>query len=225
MYRGAPSVVFDLDGTLADTSADLLAAANACFSMMGHEGPLDPADALTAFHGGRAMLSLGFARLRLGVGEEDITHWYGCLLDAYAASISTHTRLYPGAAEALGILRDRGYRLAICTNKPENLAEQLLCELGVRDLFDSLVGADTLASSKPDPTPYRLAVEQAGSTVGQSLFVGDTETDYKTARAVPVPLVMVSFGPEGHAVRRFEPDALLDHFADLPLLADRILGI
>jgi phosphoglycolate phosphatase len=77
---------------------------------------------------------------------------------------------------------------------------------------------------KPDPTPYRAAVERAGGLVNRSMLVGDTETDAKTGVAAGVPVALVTFGPEGRGVERFRPTALLDRFEDLPGLAGRILG-
>ncbi|MDZ7908725.1 MAG: HAD-IA family hydrolase [Gemmobacter sp.] len=218
------TVVFDLDGTLADTSADLVAAANACFRGLGHGNLLDPvADALTAFHGGRAMLRLGFSRLGLG-DDALVDAQYPVLLAAYADGIDTHTRLYPGAVDAVEALRSAGYATAICTNKPEGLAETLMQRLGVRGLFGSLIGADTLPTRKPDVAPYLAAVRQAGGNPARSLLVGDTETDRLTAAAAGVPCVLVSFGPEGAAIARLQPEAMLHRYADLPALADRLLG-
>lgn len=218
------TVVFDLDGTLADTSADLVAAANACFRGLGHGDQLDPvADALTAFHGGRAMLRLGFSRL--GRADEALVDaQYPVLLAAYADGIDTHTRLYPGAVDAVEALRSAGYATAICTNKPEGLAETLIQRLGVRGLFGSLIGADTLPTRKPDVAPYLAAVRQAGGNPARSLLVGDTETDRKTAAAAGVPCILVSFGPEGAGIARLAPEAMLHSYADLPALADRLLG-
>lgn len=217
------SVIFDLDGTLADTSADLIAAANACFRTLGAGDVLHPVtDALTAFHGGRAMLRLGF--LRLGeVREAEVDRQYPLLLAAYAEAIDTHTRLYPGAVAAVQALRAAGFACAICTNKPEGLAETLTRRLGIRDLFGALIGADTLPTRKPDAAPYVAAVQRVGGTVARSLLVGDTATDVDTGRACGVPVVLVTFGPEGRGVARLEPEALLDHFADLPALAARLL--
>jgi phosphoglycolate phosphatase len=217
------TVIFDLDGTLADTSADLIASANACFEGLGHGALLDPVDdQLTAFHGGRAMLRLGFQRLGLA-DEALVDAQYPRLLSAYGDAIDVHTRLYPGAAEAVRALRAAGFNTAICTNKPESLAETLVRRLGVRDLFDALIGADTLPTRKPDPAPYVASVERAGGRVARSLLVGDTETDRKTAAAVGVPCVLVSFGPEGPGISRLRPDAMLDRFDDLPALAARLL--
>ncbi len=218
------TVIFDLDGTLADTSADLIAAANACFQARGQGDMLDPAtDALTAFHGGRAMLRLGFSRLGDWT-ESDVDLEYPRLLAAYEEGIDRETRLYPGAVDAVEALRGAGFATGICTNKPERLAEILLDRLGVRGLFGSLVGADTLPVRKPDPAPYRLSVERAGGVVARSMLIGDTETDRKTAAAAGVPVALVTFGPEGQGVDRLRPEALLDRFDALPELAARFLG-
>ncbi|MBT0779779.1 HAD-IA family hydrolase [Paracoccus sp. pheM1] len=223
----AGTVVFDLDGTLADTSGDLIAAANACFAARGLGALLDPVeDALIAFHGGRAMLRAGYGRLpgdRLlppGAEDED----YPCLLAHYGEAIAVHTRLYPGAEAALDRLAAAGHRLAVCTNKPEALAETLLRELGIRDRFAAMIGADTLPVRKPDPRPYAAAVEAAGGMVAQSFLVGDTETDRRTAAAAGVRVALVAFGPEGEALRRLAPEAMLAHFDDLPGLAADWLG-
>jgi phosphoglycolate phosphatase len=220
MRAGAGTVVFDLDGTLADTSGDLLAAANAVLP----RPVLGPGDQLTAFHGGRAMLRLGLARLGQDATEAAIDAGYPRLLEAYAQAIAVHTTLYPGAMQAVKALSSKGYAVAICTNKPERLAEQLLQALGVREAFAALIGADTLPVRKPDPAPFRAAVERAGGRVDRSILIGDTETDALTGRAAGVPVALVTFGPEGRAVDRFRPAALLHHFDDLPDLAARLLA-
>ena len=219
------TVVFDLDGTLADTSGDLIAAANTCFAGLGLGHPLDPAaDALTAFAGARAMLRLGFERQAPGWNEADVDAQYPVLVRAYGAAIDVHTTLYPGAVAAIEALLRAGFRTAICTNKPEDLAQTLCRSLGIRDLFGALIGADTLPVRKPDPAPYVAAVTRAGGQVTRSILSGDTVTDRDTARAAGVPVVLVSFGPEGGAVARMTPDALLAEYAELPDLAIRLLG-
>ncbi|MCO6362660.1 HAD-IA family hydrolase [Paracoccus sp. 08] len=223
----AGTVVFDLDGTLADTSGDLVAAANACFRARGLGDLLDPvADALIAFHGGRAMLRAGYGRMSsdtlLPPGAEDED--FDSLLSHYGAAIAVHTQLYPGVEAALDRLAADGHRLAVCTNKPEALAETLLRELGIRDRFGAMIGADTLPVRKPDPRPYQAAVEGAGGTVAQSFLVGDTETDRKTAAAAGVRVALVSFGPEGEAISRLAPEVLLAHFDQLPAIARDWLG-
>lgn len=204
------TIVFDLDGTLADTSGDLIAAANRVFRARGLGDLLDPAhDAGTALKGGRAMLRLGYARAGDGFGDDDVEAGYPLLLEAYGNALDRETRLYPGAAAAVSRLADAGYLTAVCTNKPEALAETLLQRLGVRDRFGALVGADTLPVRKPDPAPLHEAVRRAGGPAGRAVLIGDTETDRLTARAAQVACVLVTFGPDGEGVAALAPEALL----------------
>lgn len=220
MDRG--TVVFDLDGTLADTAADLIAAANACFESRGLGRLLDPAaDADIAFHGGRAMLRAGYARAPadtlLPPDAEEVD--FPRLLSFYDDCLADSTRLYDGVEPALHALAAEGFRLAICTNKPLALAEKLLSALNVREHFGGMIGADSLPVRKPDPRPYRAAVAQAGGDVSRSFLLGDTETDVKTARAAGVRVSLIGFGPEGAGISRLSPDHVLERFADLPRLA------
>ncbi len=217
-------VIFDLDGTLADTSGDLIEAANACFRARGLGDRLDETkDRLTALSGGRAMLRLGFARAGQD-GVEAVERTFPEFLDRYRDVIDAKTVLFPGAVAAVDALRDAGYLVGICTNKPEALADLLLCRLGVRDRFASLVGADTLPVRKPDPNALREAVTRASGNLSRSMLVGDTETDVRTARAAGVPVALVSFGPEGERVARLEPDALLPDFGALGRIVAELIG-
>lgn len=219
------TVVFDLDGTLADTSGDLIAAANVCFRNMGAGDLLDPVrDAGVALRGGRAMLDLGMVRLGRKGDLAEIDRQYPLLLKAYAEAIDVHTRFYPGALEAVRHLRDEGYGVAICTNKPEALARLLLERLGALGAFDALTGADTLSVRKPDPEHLRETVRRAGGDPRRSLLVGDSETDRETSRAARVPSVLVSFGPNGAEVAALAPEAVIGHFDELPDVVMRLLG-
>lgn len=216
------TIVFDLDGTLADTSGDLLAAANACFTGLGHRDILIQTDAGTALRGGRAMLRLGMERIGRAGDEDEINRQYPILLRSYASAISVHTRLYPGAMKAVEQLKTDGHSVAICTNKPEALAHALLTELGIRNEFGALIGADTLAVRKPDPEPLREAVRRVGGDLDQTCLVGDSDTDRNTARAAGVPSILVSFGPSGEDMVALSPEALLHHFDDLPDVVARL---
>jgi len=221
------TVVFDLDGTLADTSGDLIAAANTCFARLGvAEAVLHPRDdAATAFQGGRAMLRAGFDRLERAWDEALIDRHYPVLLEAYAESIDVHTTMYPGAMAAVEALCGTGYAVAICTNKPEALARLLLGRLGVMPAFgEALIGADTLAVRKPDPEPLREAVRRAGGDPARALLVGDTVTDRETSRAAGVPSVLVGFGPAGATVSDLEPDAVIETYDALPGVVRQLIG-
>ncbi len=223
------TLIFDLDGTLADTSADMIAAANRCFAALGLGAMLDPElDGAIAFRGGRAMLSAGFARAAdaggpdFGAGEIDSQ--YPLLLEAYGGALCEHTRPYPGAIEAVERALARGDKVGICTNKPVDLAERLLEAMGVRPLFGSVVGAGTLAMRKPHPEPLRSAVCRAGGDPARACLIGDTVTDRDTARAAGMPCVLVGFGPGAAEAAALAPDALLAHFDELDAVIERLLG-
>ncbi len=223
------TVIFDLDGTLADTSGDLLAAANSCFASLGLAVLLEPSrDAGTALRGGRAMLRAGLERETGQTADETLVdQQYPNLLRAYREAIDVHTVLYPGAMTAVEALKSNGFAVGVCTNKPEGLADLLLTRLGVRDTFGAMLGADTLPVRKPDPEHFFETVRRCGGDISRSCLIGDTATDHNTARAAGVPSVLVTFGPgqgAGQAdVRALEPNALLHNFDDLPEMMDRLI--
>ncbi|MBV1897334.1 MAG: HAD-IA family hydrolase [Rhodobacteraceae bacterium] len=218
------SVIFDLDGTLADTSGDLIASANVCFRQMGLGDLLDPAvDAGIALRGGRMMLRRGLER----VGQFDqavVDQYYPILLAAYQEAIDLHTVLYPGAMTAVEALKTQGYGVGICTNKPEGLADLLLKRMGIRDVFGSLIGADTLPVRKPDPAPLREAARRLGGDPAKTVLIGDSDTDRNTARNAGVPSVLVTFGPSGDDMAALKPEALIHHFDELPAVVRQLIG-
>ncbi|WP_112323438.1 HAD-IA family hydrolase [Oceanibium sediminis] len=212
------SVIFDLDGTLADTSADLIAAANACFATP----QLDPlADRAVAFAGGRAMLRLGHTRAGTPLPEAEVDAAYDRFLDVYAEGMDNQTFLYDGAMQAVDTLASRGWLVGICTNKPHHLAEDLMTRLGVRDRFGALIGAGHLPVKKPDPRHLLETIAALGGDPAQSALIGDTHTDRDAARNAGVVSVLVTFGPEGDGVAALEPEALLSDYNELPDMMER----
>lgn len=218
------TVVFDLDGTLADTSGDLIAAANRAFSEAGHKAPLDAQrDARIAFAGGRAMLRAGFMRLNMGEPTDLIDQLYPRLLDIYEQHIDQYTRLYPGAMDCLEVLSARGWLMAVCTNKPVGLADILLQRLNISQYFAVVLGADSLAVRKPDPEHLIQTVKRAGGSLAHSILIGDTITDRETAQRSGIPCILVGFGPDGAGVEVLRPDAVLQKYGDLPDLLNRMV--
>ena len=221
------AAVFDLDGTLADTSADLIGGANVALEGAGAAARLCPsADARLAGRGGRAMLAEGFRREGLSDAalEAAVDAAVAPFLAAYEARIAAESRLFEGVEPALEVLEGAGWRLAVCTNKPERLARLLLTELGVLGRFAALVGADTLPVRKPDPRPFAAAAERAGAVPARSVMIGDTVTDRETARAAGVPAVLMDLGRSADDVGALDADAVVAAYADLPAALTRWAG-
>ena len=220
------NIVFDLDGTLADTSGDLIAAANYCFETMGYGTLMDKtADKLTAFHGGRAMLRKGFERAKISYTDKLIDAQYLVLLDYYSNHINQETHLYDGVLSALDRLRNKNFNLGICTNKPEILAEKLLSELNIRDYFKIMLGADTLDVRKPHPRHLLETIKRMDGKPETSVLIGDTENDRKAAKNANVLSVLVTFGPEGEGVSRLNADGYLDHYDNIENVLAKLIPI
>ena len=218
------TIIFDLDGTLADTSEDLLNAANSCFKKLGLDGTLNLIDhSHIALKGGRALLKAGFELAKVVYNESDITREYPLFIKTYEENLSVHTFFYPRVRETILALKNSDFLVGICTNKPEYLAEKLLVDLNFRQEFGSLVGADTIAFKKPHPEPYIEAVQRCGGEVKRSLLVGDTLTDYDTARAARVPIVLVDFGPGKFEINSLSPDAFLSDYRDLLEISNTLI--
>jgi phosphoglycolate phosphatase len=205
-------VVFDLDGTLADTAEDLAAALNHALTALGRETV--PAEAVRGLigHGGRALLRRGLAATG-EASEELVEENYPVLLDYYSRHIRDATRPYPGLEAALDAIEAAGARIAVCTNKAEGLTRALFEALGWRERFAAIVGGDTLPFRKPDAAPFREAVARAGG--GRAVLVGDSITDADTARAARVPFVAVSFGFRDRPLEALGADAVIDDYAEL----------
>lgn len=221
--RGA---VFDLDGTLADTGADLLGAANATLARAGRGAPLSEAtDHGVAGRGGKAMLRLGLERAGLAGAalEAEVEALYAPFLAAYEARIAERSRLFPGVVAALDALGEAGWALAVCTNKPERLSLLLLDALGVRDRFAAVLGADSLPVRKPDPLHLWETIDRAGAARRASVLIGDTVTDRETARNAGAPCVLVDFGLSADDPRALAPEAVVRDFAELPDALERLI--
>ena len=100
-----------------------------------------------------------------------------------------------------------------------------MSELGVRDAFHALIGADSLPVRKPEPAPVWEAIHRAGGSRARACLVGDTHTDRAAATAAGIPSILVTFGPSGPSTPALSPEALLHDFADLDAIVDDLLGV
>ena len=212
----APTVVFDLDGTLVDTAPDLVDTLNVVFARAGLP-PVPFATARNMIGGGaRAMIERSLKAEGRPLIAAEIDTLFGHFIDHYTAHIADRSRPFPGLQAALERLAARGCPLAICTNKVEALSLQLLAALDLAKHFAAICGPDTLGTQKPDPEMLRQTIVRAGGRPDCAVMVGDSATDIDTARAAGIPIVAVEFGYTEIPVAELGPDKIIGHFDELP---------
>lgn len=185
------AVFFDLDGTLADTAPDLGHALNQVRRQRGMAPLALEILRPYASHGARGLLEIG-----LGLGPEDPDFGATRLefLAYYEASLCQHTTLFPGIAELLAGLEERGIPWGIVTNKPARYTDPLMEQLGLTTRAATIVSGDTCANPKPHPEPMLYACRSAGVEPHKSLYLGDAERDIEAARAAGMPALVALYG-------------------------------
>lgn len=188
-------IAFDLDGTLIDSRRDLSDATNQLIVERG--GTPLPEQAIAKMIGEGAKVLVDRALSAAGLEDRD-----GALarfLALYDERLLNHTRAYDGIAAAVAAARQHG-RVAVLTNKPLAPSERILDGLGLRSLFDDVVGGDGAWPRKPDPSSLQELMRRASATPATSLLVGDSAIDHETAMRASVRCCMASYGFGFHTV-------------------------
>ena len=216
-------LLFDLDGTLADTNPDLHAAMN---HILGQHGltPL-PQDRVRHLIGGGAAMILqrGFAEHGITLSKADMAAATEEFVLWYDQNIDHGTRIFDNLMPILDRARARNIKMGVVTNKREGLAAKLLFRLNLQAYFDLLVGGDSLATRKPEPEMVLTAMTRLGGTAQNTVLLGDSEADTGAARAAGVKCVCVSFGYRRIPLEELGADAIIDDYAELPDTLDRIM--
>ena len=212
-------LILDLDGTLVDTLEDLALALSPVLQARGLD-PLTAVDVRPMIGDGIAVLLQRAFRARgAEPGPEDLRAYAA----AYNVQSGQRSRLYAGATEALDRAAAEGWTLAVCTNKPERPARELLSALGLGGRFAAICGGDSFAVRKPDPGHLRLTVTQAGGDVGRSVMVGDLGHDLHAARGAAIPSIWAGWGYGAPGTGTLA-DLTAGAWIDVPGLAGQLLG-
>jgi phosphoglycolate phosphatase len=218
------TIAFDLDGTLVDTAPDLIGATNHVMGIAGL-APVEPARIRDSISfGARAMIVQGLKVHGTELTSTEVDRLHERFLAHYADNIAVGSRPFPGLVSALDRLSEAGARLAVCTNKQERLSRRLLDALGLTARFAFVAGRDTFDVFKPHPDHLTKAIRMAGGDPARAVMVGDSETDVKTARAAGIPVVGVPFGYTDIPMHDLAPDALIEHYDELPSALTRLLA-
>jgi phosphoglycolate phosphatase len=210
------AVLFDLDGTLADTAPDLAAALNALLAEQNR--PTLPFHVIrpVVSHGSTGLLRLGFS---LKPTDANFAQLRERLLQLYAANLCRETRVFPGVAELLAQLAARDIVWGIVTNKPAFLTEPLIDHLGLEHPPACVVSGDTVANRKPHPEPMLHACAIARAQPSETLYVGDAERDIHAGRDAGMKTLVALFGyiGENEQPEGWGADGMID--APLDVLA------
>jgi len=209
-----PALIFDLDGTLADTAPDLLGATNAVLTSQGlPRMDLDHLRHMVGF-GAKSLIGQAMEAAGRPVQEAEIPPLIEIFLAHYRDHVCEGSRLFAGVGDTLAALKADGARLAVLTNKPQELTDLLLPRLGIDTLFGAVYGAGRKPYTKPDPRIFHDVVGDVGG--GTAVMIGDSITDLKTARAAQAPCILFSHGYTPEPAASLGADRVLDDFAQLP---------
>lgn len=216
----APLILFDLDGTLVDTAADLCAAANALRRERGAVPVSIARFRPKVSQGSRGMLAAAFPELRAEQRDALVPEF----LARYGSAVCVLSRPFDGIEDVLWNLEARGARWGVVTNKPEALARGVMEGVALAARCAVLIGGDTLAQRKPDPAPLRHACLHLGVEPAQAVYVGDDPRDVLAARAAGMKSVAVAWGYREASERIDEWGADLVLETPAQLLIDGVLA-
>jgi phosphoglycolate phosphatase len=210
-----PTIVFDLDGTLVDTAADLVAALNAILTAEGMTPVSMDVMIGMVGSGSRVLIEAAFASEGRTLTPEMLDRLLADFLAFYDAHIADASKPYPGARAMLDQFAAAGWAMAVCTNKYEAPARKLLHILDLDRYFAAITGQDTFGFRKPDPRHLTETIRLAGGDRDNAIMVGDSRTDIDTAQAAGIPVIAVTFGYSPVPVANFGPTRLIGSFDEL----------
>ncbi|HEY1411899.1 MAG TPA: HAD-IA family hydrolase [Rhodopila sp.] len=212
------TLLFDLDGTLVDTVPDLTAALNRLMRARGLPEFSRPEVAAMVGDGVAVLVARAFAAR----GREPDTGAVAELTADYTAHVAVESVLYSGVPAVLGGLAGDGWRLAVCTNKPEKAASALLEALGLLPLLSAIGGGDTFPTRKPDPAHLLSTLSRAGGRADAAVMVGDHHNDVTAASAAGVPAIFAAWG-YGSAGMAEGSAAIARDITEAAAIANRLL--
>jgi 2-phosphoglycolate phosphatase len=184
-------VIFDLDGTLADTVPDIGGALAATLNEIGVPAPPVAVVKELVGDGARELIKRAMGRAS---ADGDVEALFTRFLAHYRDNLCASSRLYPGVSDALARARRAGVALAVVTNKPGGLARRLLDSLGLEGTFVAVIGDGDGFPRKPDPAAARSLIERAGTVAARTTVIGDGLPDVRMARAVGARAVAAAWG-------------------------------
>ena len=215
------TILFDLDGTLVDTAPDLMDAHNHVMKKFGHkEKKLSDIKSL-AGKGAWVMMQRSF---REEIKDEKIKkEMTKEFIDFYSQNIDKGSKPINGVVEFLKWAKTKNISMAVCTNKQERLAVDLLKKLKIYEYFEYVAGSDTFSFNKPDPRHLTDVVEIIQGNLNKTIMVGDSEVDGMSAENAKIPCILVKDGYTEKSTQEIKHDALIEDFINLDKVIEKYL--
>ncbi len=208
------AVVFDLDGTLIDSAADIANALNFALGLR-NLSPFPVSQVKEMIGGGIPKLVERALRAH-GVSEIELLPLAADFVKYYRENLSTCTTLYEGAGELLAELKGEGRRIGLCTNKQQDLTIETIRQLGIANYFSAVAGEREGRPRKPDAAPLLGVLQALGASPENAVMVGDSGADVECAKAAGVVPVVVSFGYSQIRAQDLGAAAVISQLSDLP---------
>ncbi|MGI9352153.1 MAG: HAD-IA family hydrolase [Rhizobiaceae bacterium] len=219
------TLIFDLDGTLANTAPDLIATLNRITMPYGLE-PVELKDVSQMVgHGAKAMIEKAFSIKNRELSSTLHDALFENFVEDYSSNLANETHIFDGALEAMDRLNDKGYKFCVCTNKMEFLSQNLLDQLGALKRFHAIAGGDTFSFRKPDPRHLEETVKMMGRDINSAIMIGDSSTDINAAKNAGIPSVAVTFGYSDKPVNLLGATCVINHFSELDNAIEQIQSI
>ena len=215
------TILFDLDGTIVNTAPDLMAAHNHVMKKFGHaEKKLSEIKSL-AGRGAWVMMQRSFKEeIKDEKTKKEMTKEF---IDFYSKNIDKNSVPIKGAIDFFNWAKNKNISMAVCTNKQERLAIDLLKKLDLFKFFEYVAGSDTFAFNKPDPRHLTDVVEIIGGDLKKTMMIGDSEVDAMSAYNAKVPFVLVKDGYTEKTEKEIKHDELISDFVNFEKIVEKYL--
>ena len=220
MTNPKPIILFDLDGTLIDSAPDLVGTLNIILRRHGRTTLTISAVKKLVGNGARALLERGFKET--GAPAENLDALTVEFIETYVPNCAVLSRPFSGVIETLDTFANSGYRMAVCTNKPQAPSETILTELVLMQYFEVVVGGDFFPMRKPDPQHLLGALQLMDAPENPAIMVGDSYNDVASARNAGIPVIVVTYGYTTTPAHELGGDILVDHFSDIVTAVARL---
>ncbi len=222
------TVLFDLDGTLIDTAPDLMNAHNHVMQKFGYE--TKSTDEIRNLVGkgaasmiGRSLWNQARKELKKIDDEKIKSKMVDEFVDYYGKNIAVESKLLPGVLEFLKWCKKNNISMAVCTNKTEHLAVDLLKQINVYDYFEYVAGYNTFDYCKPDPRHLTNVIEIIQGELKKSIMIGDSETDSESAKAAGLPFILVEDGYTDKTINEIYHNHLIKDFNGIEQIINKYL--